>query len=252
MLSLYLELQLFFGKKTNSLLNFILFTVLLLLFTNSLSFAEQFYKLDKPNIIFILVDDMGWNGLSSFGSEQVVTPNIDRLADQGMKFNQAYVAPECTPTRAEFLSGQYGARAGITQVHHNRIYPKAPLLTPKVSGKLSNDNYTIANMLRDAGYATAISGKWHIGNGYRVANLKAKHGNEYFEPYGFDYVGSAAERSWSEDYEKYTNKDKEKANIDIVNDILQFIEQNRDQPFFAYLSFFSPHTPIVAPDTVSQ
>lgn len=215
-------------------------------------FREQGKQSAKPNIILILVDDMGWNGLSSYGNRHVATPNIDRLADQGMKFTQAYVAPECTPTRGELLSGQYGARTGITQVQHNRVYPDAPLRTPKVSGKLPDNNYTLANMLRDAGYITAISGKWHVGIGYRVGNMKKRYGKDFFDSYGFDYIGDAAERSWSNNYEDYSDRDKEKANMDIVNDILQFVEENKKQPFFAYLSFFSPHTPIVAPDSVLQ
>lgn len=177
--------------------------------------ANPLSKPDKPNIIFILVDDMGWSGLSSYSNEHVATPNIDRLAEQGLKFTQAYVAPECTPTRAEFLSGQYGARTGITQVHHNRMYPNASLLTPRVSGKLQKDNYTIANMLRDAGYATAISGKWHVGAANREA--KRKH-------YGFDFVGTAREKPW--------NKiDKDKATPAQTEEIIEFIERQRDHPF---------------------
>lgn len=249
MIKLNTFLKLFFKEKKKHLLFHLL--VIIFFLPNSM-FAQPFSRAGKPNIVFILVDDMGWNGISSFGNKHVSTPNIDRLAEQGMRFTQAYVAPECTPTRAEFLSGQYGARTGITQVHHARIYPNAPLITPRVSGKLPNDNHTVANMLKDAGYATAISGKWHIGDGYTVAALKEKHGNQYFEPYGFDFIGDAEEKKRSEDYKEYTKKDKEKASMEIVNDFRLFIKQYNNQPFFAYLSFFSAHTPILAPDSLSQ
>src|SRR5699024_2493952 len=108
-----------------------------------------------------------------------------------------------------FLSGQYGSRTGMTQVLVNRIYPNAPLITPKPVDKLPENTYSIAEMLQDAGYMTAISGKWHVGDAYRVARLKKKYGKTYFEPYGFDFVGDAAEKAW--------NKiDKDKATMDIT------------------------------------
>jgi arylsulfatase A-like enzyme len=204
---------------------------------------------EKPNIIFILVDDMVWNGLSSFGNRHVQTPNIVRLADQGMKFTNAYVSPECTPTRGELLSGQFTARTGITQVHIRRTYPNAPMTEPEVTGKLPKDNYTIANMLKDAGYATMVSGKWHLGGG-RVADIKENRGMEFFEQYGFDFAGDAVEREWSRDIDDYSEKDKEKANREIIDDFFHFAGENEDQPLFAYLSFFSPHTPILAPDSL--
>lgn len=206
---------------------------------------------ENPNIIFILVDDMGWNGISSYGNRHVQTPNIDRLADQGMKFTNAYVSPECTPTRGELISGQFTARTGITQVHIRRTYPNAPMTEPVVTGKLPEDNYTIANMLRDAGYATAVIGKWHLGGG-RVADIKENRGMEFFEQYGFDFAGDAVEREWSRDHEVYSEEDKEKANLDIINDFFRFAGENEGQSLFAYLSFFSPHTPIVAPDSLVE
>jgi arylsulfatase A len=191
-------------------------------------------SLKKPNILFILVDDMGWNGLSCFGNPHVATPNIDRLAEQGMKFTSAYTAPECKPTRAEFLSGQYGARTKMTQVHTTRIYPNAILETPEVENKLPENNYTIANMLKDAGYITAISGKWHVGE----ADSETKKNK-----YGFDFVGEAEEKPWDQ-------MDKDKATPGQTNDILQFIEQNKNHPFFAYLSYYNIHTPLQAPDSL--
>lgn len=199
----------------------------------------------RPNIIFILVDDLGWNGLASYGHTDVSTPNIDRLAEKGMRFTQAYVSPECTPSRAAFLTGQYGARTGMTQVHTNRVYPNAPLITPEVKDKLLITSYTVANMLQKAGYATAVTGKWHVGDSYRVASLKNNRGDQYFKSYGFDFVGDAKERPWGK-------PDTGKANLDIVGDLLEFVKETKGRPFFAYVSFFSPHTPITAPDSLTQ
>lgn len=205
---------------------------------------NQSYSIkDRPNILFILVDDMGWNALSCYGDLYVKTPHIDQLAQQGIKFIQAYTAPMCSPSRARFLSGEYGARTGITKQTNHNIYPNAPLITPENILKLPEDNYTIANMLRDAGYTTMISGKWNVGDGYRVADLKKKRGDQYFKPYGFDYVGDGEEKGW--------NKiDKDKGSPAVIGDFFQFIDHTRKQLFFAYLAFFAVHTPIDAPDSL--
>src|SRR5699024_29298 len=134
---------------------------------------QLFHSKKKTNILFILVDDLGWNGLSSYGDRYVKTPNIDRFANQGMKFTQAYAAPMCLPSRSKFLSGEYGTRTGMT-MQANKRHPYAPLITPHNRLKLAENNYAIANMLRDAGYATMISGKWNVGGGYRVKDVKKK------------------------------------------------------------------------------
>ena len=188
----------------------------------------------KPNIIFILVDDMGWNGPGCYGNKYIETPNIDKLCENGIKFTQAYTSPECTPSRAEFLSGQFSARNGLTQVHTNRIYPNAPMSTPVPVDKLPVDNYTIANMLKDAGYNTAISGKWHVGN----ATASDKQ-----EFYGFNFVGNAEEKSWDK-------VDKGKATTEQTSEIIEFIRNNKHQPFFAFLSYYTIHTPLQAPDSL--
>lgn len=190
----------------------------------------------RPNIIFILVDDMAWNGPSCYGNNYISTPNIDKLAKGGIRFTEAYTSLECMPTRAEFLSGQYSARTGITQVHTNRIYPKAPLTTPNPENKLPLDNYTVANMLKDAGYITAISGKWHVGNSNSI---------EKKEYYGFDFVGTAQEKPWD-------LVDKGKATVDQTDEIIGFIKNNKHGPFFAYLSYFNIHTPLQAPDSLVE
>jgi arylsulfatase A-like enzyme len=214
----YLRKQLMCSLKNSSyriLIRFLLMGIFVA-YHPAMTCGQGYQAQKKSNILFVLVDDMSWNGVSSFGNPHVSTPNIDRLAKEGMKFNQAYVAPVCTPTRGEFLSGEYGARTGITQVLTHRIYPNAPLLTPKPVDKLPENTYTITNMLQNAGYATAISGKWHIGDAYRTANLKKKYGDRYFAPYGFDYVGDAVVKAWDK-------VDKDKAAMDITRNVLQFI-----------------------------
>lgn len=191
----------------------------------------------RPNIIFILIDDMGYNGVSCFGNKYVETPNIDRLGTEGMSFTDAYAMPVCSPTRAAFLSGQYCARTKLTKVINNRFWPKARLITPKAIKKLPKDTYTIAKMMTDAGYRTGISGKWYVGGTYATKTAKNKWGDEYFERYGFDFSGDANE----------SKKEPDKAVMGITEDIIGFIDENQGRPFFAYLSHFTVHTPLKAP-----
>lgn len=199
----------------------------------------------KPNILFILIDDMGWNALSSYGGRYVKTPNIDQLAQQGMKFTQAYTAPMCSPARARLISGEYGVRTGI--IAQGSGSPRnTPLLVPGFTHKLKTSNYTVANMLEDAGYTTMVSGKWNLGDAYRVADLKKKKGDSYFAPYGFDYIGDGHEKGWKQ-------IDKDKGTPAIIADFFQFVDSGAGkQPFFAYLAFFAIHTPIDAPDSLVQ
>ena len=147
---------------------------------------------DKPNVIFILADDLGAHDLGCFGSTFYETPNIDRLAKRGTRFTQAYAAsPLCSPTRSSILVGQYPARTGITApvCHINPIYlnkeliqggPKSRLLDANSVSRLRPEYFTLAEALKEAGYATAHFGKWHLGH-----NLKS---GDHYEPMdqGFD------------------------------------------------------------------
>ncbi len=191
----------------------------------------------KPNILFVLADDLGWAALSCTGNKDVSTPNIDRLASQGMRFTQAYADSQCSPTRAALLSGQYGARTGLFKVIGEKEPPKAFMRPPQANLALSPDVATLASTLRKAGYTTGLSGKWHIANSPFVATLKKRDGDAYFERYGFDFAGPANSAEQHED----------KAVTAITDDIIGFIESNKDKPWFAYIAHFTPHAPLEAP-----
>jgi arylsulfatase A-like enzyme len=199
---------------------------------------------DKPNIVFVLADDLGWAELGCYGNTFNETPNIDRLAREGMRLTQAYAAaPVCSPYRAALLTGQYPARVGIIDY-----------LRPSDS-PLSTGHVTIAEMLRDAGYATGMIGKWHL-TGYRYQGAKTEirptdHGfdvERICEIKGvgnganfFPYVFRTQPISWLNVNQKRLPDDEYL--VDRMNfEAVQFIERHRDQPFFLYLSHYAVHT----------
>ena len=130
--------------------------------------APRSLAADRPlNVVILLVDDMGWTGAHCYGSDLHETPNIDRLATQGMKFTNAYAAaPVCSPTRASIMTGKSPARLHMTIWHEsaiNRVKDRK-LLPPDTLGSLPHSEVTLAEVLRPAGYVTAHIGKWHLGD----------------------------------------------------------------------------------------
>ena len=198
---------------------------------------------DRPNIIFILADDLGWAELGCYGNKFNETPNLDKLAREGMRFTEAYAAaPVCSPYRAALMTGQYPARVGITDY-----------LRPNDAKHLSTDYVTIAEMLKRAGYATGIIGKWHL-TGY------ANHGAKEIGPdlHGFDEVIVSENRgigggSYFHPY--HFNREIEKRLpggeylVDRCNlEAVEFIERHKDGPFFLYLSHYAVHTRLSGKD----
>ena len=191
----------------------------------------------RPNIIFILADDLGWTELGCYGNTFNETPNLDELVRRGTRFTDAYAAaPVCSPYRAALMTGQYPARVGITDY-----------LRPNDENHLSTDHITIAEMLKRAGYTTGIIGKWHL-TGY------ANHGAKEFPPsqHGFDEVIVSENRgigggSYFHPY--HFNKEIEQCLpgkeylVDRCNlEAVEFIDRHRDGPFFLYLSHYVVHT----------
>jgi arylsulfatase A-like enzyme len=204
--------------------------------------ASQTVGKRKPNIVFILVDDMGWTDAACLGSKFYETPNIDRLARSAMRFTSGYAAaPVCSPTRASILTGKYPARLGTTEWFGGGAR-KGKLLPAPYVNHLPLDETTIAQVLRDAGYRTASIGKWHLGG-------------KGFEPgrFGFDLALAGTERgspkSYFSPYQNPTLKDGppgEELTDRLTSEALKFIEANKDRPFFLYLPYFAVHTPLQA------
>lgn len=218
------------------------FTAGLLLAPLAILRAAEVSSPAKPNILFILADDLGWTALSCYGNKDVATPNLDRLASQGMRFTSAYADAQCSPTRAAFLSGQYGARTGLFKVIGEQEPPRAFMRPPQANRAMQPDVATLASTLRGAGYTTGLSGKWHIADSPFVAKLRKRDGGKYFDRYGFDFAGPASGAEHRED----------KAVAAITDDIIRFIEQNKDKPWFAYAAHFTPHAPLAAPKAIVE
>jgi arylsulfatase A-like enzyme len=189
----------------------------------------------RPNIVLILADDLGWRDVGYQGSDFHETPNIDRLAKAGMVFTQAYAgAGNCAPSRAVLLSGQYGPRHGVYAVDSTERGPKASMrLTPipNRSG-LTPATVTMAEALKAAGYTTGIFGKWHLG------------GPEGASPgmQGFDTVFDSRPNP----NVRRDEPDDPKGVASLTRAAVEFIETNKDRPFFAFVSHHAIHTALEA------
>jgi arylsulfatase A-like enzyme len=196
-----------------------------------------------PNVILLLVDDMGYADIGAYGNTYHLTPNIDQLAAKGMRFTDAYAAaPNCSPTRGSIMTGRYPARTGVTQYLPGNVLPHAKLLQPELPLGLPTSETVIAEPLKQVGYATASIGKWHLGGGRYApenrgfdVNFAGGHWNAHqsmFAPHPFVEVPGANDGDYLTD--------------DLTRAALEFIETNREQPFFLYLSYYAIHSPIEA------
>ena len=200
---------------------------------------------NMPNILLILTDDQGWPTLGCYGGKIVPTPHLDRLATEGARFTDAYVAPQCTPTRAMLLSGQYTARNGLWHVLINPWYgsPLARMTEPPFTEQYPRDAFTIAKGLKRAGYTTGIMGKWHLTTGRDGAYLGLNP--EFAHYYGFDYAAPVISRD-------EFNEGGDRGVDTLTDHAIEFIAKNREKPWFCFLSHHMIHSKVVAPDDLVQ
>jgi arylsulfatase A-like enzyme len=215
-------------------------------------------EVKRPNFVFILADDLGWTDLGCFGSSFYETPNLDRLAETGMRFTQAYAAcPVCSPTRASIMSGKYPARTNTTdwfgapqpdRVEKHRTRNK-PLLPAPYEERMALQETTVAEALGEAGYRTFFAGKWHMG------------GEGFFpEDQGFDVNKGGHHRGGPPGgyFSPYKNPkledgpEGEHLPERLARETVAFIEEHHEEPFLAYLSFYSVHTPLQSRPDLDQ
>ena len=208
-------------------------------------------KKELPNIIIIFADDLGYGDLSCYGNPTILTPNLDRMAQDGMKFTQFYVpSPVCSPSRAALLTGCYPKRVGL----HNHV------LFPNTKYGISKDELLISEMLKEKGYKTAAFGKWHLG--HQLQFLPLQHGfDEYFGipfsndmskkeqmkkgnakyPYFLPLISGNDTVELDPDQSQFTRVFTEKA--------ISFIKKHAQEKFFIYLAHPMPHIPIYASES---
>ena len=208
--------------------------------------GEQPELKTKPNVLFILADDLGWRDLSNEGSTFYESPNIDRIANEGMKFTRGYAASRvCSPSRASIMTGKYPARLQITDwigAAMGRKWKRNTKLLPAIyRQQLPQEDITIAEAFKAAGYETFFAGKWHLGG-------KGSSPTEH----GFDTNIGGIHRGqppggYFSPYKNPKMKDGEVGELlplRLGHETADWIEANQDKPFFAFLSFYSVHAPI--------
>ena len=219
---------------------------------------QSSFAVTQPNIVLFLIDDLGWKDVGCYGSEYYKTPNIDRLAAQGVRFTNGYAAcAVCSPTRAAILTGKYPARLMLTEwLPSGRWNPKAKLRSGRFLRALPLEEITLAEALRKGGYRTGIVGKWHLGgepfftakhHGFDVAIAANDHGNpgDYFYPYKgqWSIPTTGLKTQWQV---LPGGKQGEYLTDRLTDEAINFIGEENDKPFFLYFSHYAVHTPFQA------
>lgn len=220
--------------------------------------SDQKLKGERPNIVLILADDMGYSDIGSYGGE-ISTPNLDNLAENGLRFTNFYNAARCSPTRASLLTGLYPHQAGVGKLVY-RDYGGA------YQGYLNKQSVTLAEVLKKAGYKTMMSGKWHVGHKEK-SHWPINRGFDRF--YGIHihvdsyynvlnccsvYLDGEEQIAPTDNPKNHLNPGEKWYTTDVFTGYgIQFLnkevkEQNSDQPFFLYMAYNSPHWPLEAPD----
>lgn len=220
--------------------------LLFLCLSSIIAFSGTAYSEDRPNILFILIDDLGWMDMGYNGSTFRETPHLDQFSKDAMRFDSAYTAsPMCSPTRVSIITGKNPARTGITQYLPGWYSKKFRTITPISTQYMSKDEYTVGMAFKDNGYNTAFIGKWHMGpldfggpeaHGFdtTAAIIEANRCEMFFPFRGVPYFPDAKEGDY------FTDKLTDTA-IDYLNE-----QKDTDQPFFMYLAHFAMHAPIEA------
>lgn len=225
------------------------------------AWAHAAEKAPRPNVILVLVDDLGYADIGCMGCKDIKTPNIDRLASEGVKLTEFYSnAPVCTPTRAGLMTGRWQQRVGLewamgyTAEQYRRVGDRWEPVEDKHAPGLPPARSVLARLLRGAGYATGAFGKWHLG--FRPEFNPLRHG---FDEYFGVLTGHADYYTYRYFDGTYTLRENDREGeakgylTDLLNQrAVSFIERNRDRPFFVYLPHLAVHFPFQVPDNPRQ
>lgn len=221
----------------------------------TLCFLGGIAQPSPPNVVLIMVDDMGWNSISCYGEKPWKTPHIDQLAEEGVRFTQAYASPVCSPTRASILTGKNPARLRITNWIPGwaEKYANPKMIEKPFAQALPLSERTIAEALREGGYATAMIGKWHVGDGLLYTPDKQ----------GFDYhymVSFGNLSTWFVDQQpkqltgfyRDDTGDRQFLTEHLVDQAEEWLEKQQEKPFFLYFSTHVVHRPIAAKNNLIE
>lgn len=190
----------------------------------------------KPNVVLILTDDQGWPELGVHGNPVLETPNLDRLAREGVRFSRFYASPVCTPTRAALMTGRYPQRTGAIDTYMGR-------------DTLAADEVTLADVLRKAGYRTGQFGKWHLGR-YARYHPQSRGFDDYFGFWQYGFINRYFDSD--ELFEGRTPVTTAGYVTDVLTDrAIRFVETHRERPFFLYVPYNAPHSPNLSPDALT-
>jgi arylsulfatase A-like enzyme len=199
----------------------------------------------RPNVVLIVMDDVGYGDYGSYGAPDIRTPNIDRLAREGVRFTDFYAAPTCTPTRAALITGRYQQRVAL----------EYPIGSPPGGGRgLTANGRSLPQLLKNGGYATGLIGKWHLG--YRAEQHPNAHGFDYF--FGFlsglvDYYHHTDQNGNSDLYENATPAQVDGYMTDLITArSTKFIDDHAGEPFFLEVAYNAAHWPFQVPDKPSR
>ncbi|MDC7219479.1 MAG: sulfatase [Spirochaetales bacterium] len=197
---------------------------------------------DRPNIIVVLIDDMGWNDTGFMGNDFIDTPNMDRMAAGGVTFTTAYAAaPNCAPSRACLLTGMTPPRHDVYTVVDERHSPGKPwhkILSAESLAAMPGEQITIGEVLSDEGYDTALVGMWNLGKGKRGPTVPTSQGFDLFvEPSDLDF-----------DKDQYHNDKGEYLTDRLTDSSIEFMEDHRNSPFFLYAAYHGIHAPFDPPE----
>jgi arylsulfatase A len=210
----------------------------------ALAWAAPASGQNRPNVVLIVMDDVGYGDYGSYGAPDIKTPNVDRLARDGVKLTDFYAAPSCTPTRAALITGRYYQRTGL----------EAPLPAAPAGGRgLAATGRSLPQLMKNAGYATGLIGKWHLG--YATNQRPRAHGFDYF--FGFlsgvlDYYQHTDQNGEPDLFENDAPARVDGYMTDLITErAMRFIDQNVQQPFFLEVAYNAAHWPFQVPDKPS-
>ena len=213
-------------------------------------------KNKQPNVLFFLVDDLGWADVGYNGSEFYLTPNIDQLAEEGMQFTNAYAThPRCVPSRYSLVTGKYPARAQMPGPGEGKLTPHGTVERPGDESNFEASEHTIASALKKQGYKTFFTGKWHLASsgtmpedvGWDI-NIAGGHAGSpisFFYPYNVG-LGKKAPIEGLDDGSKEGDYLTDRITDETLMFLEQHLSQNPDQPFFTYISHYAVHEPLQA------